>query len=634
MARIVSSASVALLVFGMLIFWFNVLPVKAHARMWTVDDDGPADFHTIQEAVDHASEGDTVYVKSGTYREEQVIIEKPLAFIGEDKNTTVIDGNGNWVCVYVQSTHDVNISGFTMRNGYGVHLYSSDNVTIVDNIISNNGQGIVLKESANSTVTRNILTLNGVTSVYLSNSSKNSVCDNIVTLNGGDAIRLDHSDENVISENHVSNNGLGIAPGYHAYGIHLSYSNSNMIYHNNIIENHEPAINWRSGNNSWDNGYPSGGNYWSDYCGIDAYSGPHQDEAGSDGIGDTPYMIDDNVLDRYPLVVGPSGHFGDLSIDDQRTYCLKDGTFNLTGRLTVKDNASVQIRNAKIYLTCLMDRWNWIPNLETHSTGPWRAVMILVEDNSKLEVDNATFVFSSPYPGQILCHFIYLNGSAEARIDHSKFTFADGAGDNIESANDSKIHITDTILFACGISEHQPTSGVVTKDNSNCYIENCLLNTAQYEGNSTVVLINANTTDVTICNNPRINMTDSRIGQINIFGPVTVYLANMLIDHLDARNSSSTWATGCHFQEVSISSDATLFLSQSEAWKVNTYDKGAILFFYDLPLFGRVVLHPNFILYMSLMFGLMVALVAAASGFLYFLRKRKMSRKIMQKASN
>jgi hypothetical protein len=53
--------------------------------------------------------------------------------------------------------------------------------------------------------------------------------------------------------------------------------------------------------NRWDNSYPSGGNYWSDYTGFDLYSGPYQNETGSDGIGDTPYVIDADNQDNYPL---------------------------------------------------------------------------------------------------------------------------------------------------------------------------------------------------------------------------------------------------------------------------------------------------------------------------------------------
>jgi hypothetical protein len=54
--------------------------------------------------------------------------------------------------------------------------------------------------------------------------------------------------------------------------------------------------------NTWDDGYPSGGNYWSDYNGIDVKSGSYQNETGSDGVGDTPYIIDANNTDHYPLM--------------------------------------------------------------------------------------------------------------------------------------------------------------------------------------------------------------------------------------------------------------------------------------------------------------------------------------------
>jgi hypothetical protein len=62
------------------------------------------------------------------------------------------------------------------------------------------------------------------------------------------------------------------------------------------------------GPNTWDNGYPSGGNYWSDNGGADSYSASYQNETGSDGIGDAPYVIDSNNTDRYPLM-GPIESF-------------------------------------------------------------------------------------------------------------------------------------------------------------------------------------------------------------------------------------------------------------------------------------------------------------------------------------
>jgi GH25 family lysozyme M1 (1,4-beta-N-acetylmuramidase) len=54
--------------------------------------------------------------------------------------------------------------------------------------------------------------------------------------------------------------------------------------------------------NVWDDGYPSGGNYWSDYTDVDLYYGPYQNQTGSDDIWDHPFIIDENNTDRYPLI--------------------------------------------------------------------------------------------------------------------------------------------------------------------------------------------------------------------------------------------------------------------------------------------------------------------------------------------
>jgi hypothetical protein len=78
----------------------------------------------------------------------------------------------------------------------------------------------------------------------------------------------------------------------------------NRIYHNNFIYNGEQH-NGQAQNfdyNYFDDGYPSGGNFWSDYTGMDNYSGPDQTDPGSDGIGDIPYPIEWGVKDNYPLM--------------------------------------------------------------------------------------------------------------------------------------------------------------------------------------------------------------------------------------------------------------------------------------------------------------------------------------------
>ncbi len=88
------------------------------------------------------------------------------------------------------------------------------------------------------------------------------------------------------------------------YSLYLSNSSNNLIYHNNIYGR---LYYYQDSSNTWDNGYPSGGNYWEGYPYDDQKNGPNQNQAGSDGIGDTPvaeeiFSQGGNNIDNYPLM--------------------------------------------------------------------------------------------------------------------------------------------------------------------------------------------------------------------------------------------------------------------------------------------------------------------------------------------
>ncbi|UCE37276.1 MAG: right-handed parallel beta-helix repeat-containing protein [Thermoplasmata archaeon] len=93
------------------------------------------------------------------------------------------------------------------------------------------------------------------------------------------------------------------------YAMYLERSRNIQVYHNNFIKNGitEQAYD-DSDSNLWNDSYPSSGNFWSDYYGLDRYKGPEQNIPGNDGIGDSPYNIDMDSQDNYPLMfpIGPS----------------------------------------------------------------------------------------------------------------------------------------------------------------------------------------------------------------------------------------------------------------------------------------------------------------------------------------
>ena len=200
-------------------------PVKA--TTWTVDDDGPADFSTIQEAVDAAGSEDTIQVNAGTYYEHVTII-KSLTLVGEDSATTIIDGNETGTVVYIEITTDVNISSFTIRNGgdshYGIVANGFGDHIIADNIVSNNVYGIDLSESSGNTVVGNTVFNNSMVGIHLGYSDNNVISSNIVSESAYD-IKLDWSNDNSIANNTLSDS---------SYGVYLSSSSRNDINNNDV----------------------------------------------------------------------------------------------------------------------------------------------------------------------------------------------------------------------------------------------------------------------------------------------------------------------------------------------------------------------------------------------------------------
>jgi len=198
-------------------------------------------------------------------------------------------------------------------NNDGIVFYNVTNGTIAYNIIQRNRNGVMFRYQypGKENSTHNIISNNSIAynlndgvqfehTGYGSHSMNRILSNDIVRNKRG--IYMIMSAENTISYNNIISND--------EYGIQLDRcmggGEQNIIYHNNLVNNKGEkgqVLEWGDPLNYWNDSYPSGGNFWSDYDGTDNYHGPNQDMQGSDGIGDAPYDIPEGKnQDKYPLM--------------------------------------------------------------------------------------------------------------------------------------------------------------------------------------------------------------------------------------------------------------------------------------------------------------------------------------------
>jgi parallel beta-helix repeat protein len=317
----VSIIILSLLVAGILTVAFNVQPVKSDYA-WTetiyIQADG-----SIQPPKAPISSFDNVTYTLTDNIAGNVTASSSAIIIQRDNIT--IDGAGHtlqdtqaYVSIGIELTGRSNVTIKALKItafAYGIWLSSSSNNSVSGNNITNNGDGIMLFYSYNNSVSGNNITANDGDGIYLGSSSNTSLSGNNVTANRR-GILLDSSYDNSITGNSIIANIIdGIYLGHYssknnsvsgnnimANGDAITAEGSNdTLYHNNFINNNMQVFAIAS-NNVWDDGYPSGGNYWSNYAGLDLNGGPYQNQTSSDGIGDIPYVIDDYNRDNYPLM--------------------------------------------------------------------------------------------------------------------------------------------------------------------------------------------------------------------------------------------------------------------------------------------------------------------------------------------
>jgi parallel beta-helix repeat protein len=255
------------------------------------------------------------------------------------RNTQIVNF-ASGVYLHAYSSNNTVTQNTFVDNKVGVELAVSSYNTISENVMTDNGNGIWLDTAISydtgshyNSIIGNNITLCFWDAIGLANESSNntiignnavnnqygitissSCSDNIVRGNFIDmteygwGVNLEYqSNQNIISGNNIKNTYYGIelsrvsynnVTGNNVensdYGVYIYEAEDNRLWHNNFIDNAQQVFfSGDSYANVWDDGYPSGGNYWNDYAGSDA---------NGDGIGDTPYTIDANNTDNYPLM--------------------------------------------------------------------------------------------------------------------------------------------------------------------------------------------------------------------------------------------------------------------------------------------------------------------------------------------
>ncbi len=215
----------------------------------------------------------------------------------------------SYVAAITLATDHGTVTGAQVDSGYyGIHLYGTD-LHVRDSTIRAGVYGIFVY-ATNASVERNRIEISPRASTYR------------------DAVRVFWGRNVTVAGNVGLGGGIeyictagGRIEGNWINGtwIQMHSSRGVTILHNNVFasaawdivywDDHGMSCGWAPGNNTWDGGYPVGGNYFSGYAGVDDCSGPFQDICtGGDGIGDTPAPISSyppvppgNFTDRYPL---------------------------------------------------------------------------------------------------------------------------------------------------------------------------------------------------------------------------------------------------------------------------------------------------------------------------------------------
>lgn len=252
---------------------------------------GPGNYTKIQDAINSASSGDIIFVFSGAYY-EKLDIAKDVTIIGENKDSTFIDGGSNGHVINAHgiagSEIQVSLQNLTIRNAGGSGFDCVTFSYVINSEISNNkilnsqeGEGISIDHCSAITIQANTIINNKITGISLTASEQNIIENNFIQNNQKGIHLASFSANNQLISNTIRDNTV--------YGVYIIQSSSNSFSGNDFTANNQNAQD--ASTNLWS--VDNQGNYWDDYNNYDN---------NSDGIGDVPYIIPGGTnVDNYPL---------------------------------------------------------------------------------------------------------------------------------------------------------------------------------------------------------------------------------------------------------------------------------------------------------------------------------------------
>ena len=220
-----------LIFFGLFLISLGLNSVSAET---IVDSEGRGDYTTIEEALQFAVEGDTIFVWDGTYSGHFSIDISNIELVGNGSSKTIIQGNDTGVNNIVIDADNVTVSDFTITGGdWAIYMTDSVNSQFLRNNITGNDRGIGLFGSGSyNFFEKNIIVDNIHNGVFLKSSDRsnytvhsNTIKDNIISeTNYG--IYLEGTSNTEVINNMIQEFGT--------YGVFASLTRNDLIFNNTI----------------------------------------------------------------------------------------------------------------------------------------------------------------------------------------------------------------------------------------------------------------------------------------------------------------------------------------------------------------------------------------------------------------